>query len=38
VLGQIIGKADGTPLFVDELTKTVLEAGILLERMFPRRE
>ena len=29
---QIVAKADGVPLFVEELTKTVLEAGWLQER------
>jgi class 3 adenylate cyclase len=28
---QIIGKTDGVPLFVEELTKTVLESGLLRE-------
>ena len=28
---QIVGKTDGNPLFVEELTKAVLEAGILVE-------
>jgi class 3 adenylate cyclase/tetratricopeptide (TPR) repeat protein/ABC-type transport system involved in cytochrome c biogenesis ATPase subunit len=31
VMKQIIAKTDGNPLFVEELTKTVLEAGILVE-------
>jgi class 3 adenylate cyclase/tetratricopeptide (TPR) repeat protein len=31
VMKQIVAKTDGNPLFVEELTKTVLEAGILLE-------
>ena len=31
VLKQIVAKPDGNPLFVEELTKTVLEAGILVE-------
>ena len=31
VLGQILAKTDGVPLFVEELTKTVLEAGLLKE-------
>jgi class 3 adenylate cyclase/predicted ATPase len=31
VTGQIVGKTDGIPLFVEELTKAVLEAGILVE-------
>ena len=31
VLDQIIAKTDGVPLFVEELTKTVLEAGFLTE-------
>ncbi len=29
VLEQIIGKTDGVPLFVEELTKAVLESGLL---------
>lgn len=29
VLDQIIAKTDGVPLFVEELTKTVLESGLL---------
>jgi predicted ATPase len=31
VMAQIIAKTDGIPLFVEELTKTVLETGILVE-------
>jgi len=31
VLDQILAKTDGVPLFVEELTKTVLEAGFLKE-------
>jgi class 3 adenylate cyclase/tetratricopeptide (TPR) repeat protein len=31
VMDQIVAKTDGVPLFVEELTKTVLEAGILIE-------
>ncbi len=31
VLSQILAKTDGVPLFVEELTKTVLEAGFLKE-------
>jgi class 3 adenylate cyclase/tetratricopeptide (TPR) repeat protein len=31
VLDQIIAKTDGVPLFVEELTKTVLEAGFIRE-------
>ena len=31
VLDQIVAKTDGVPLFVEELTKTVLEAGLLEE-------
>ena len=31
VLEHIIDKADGVPLFVEELTKTILEAGVLGE-------
>lgn len=32
VVEQIIAKADGVPLFVEELTKTILESGLLTER------
>jgi class 3 adenylate cyclase/predicted ATPase len=32
VLEQILAKTDGVPLFVEELTKTVLEAGLLEEK------
>jgi len=31
VLRQVIAKADGVPLFVEELTKAVLESGLLTE-------
>jgi class 3 adenylate cyclase/tetratricopeptide (TPR) repeat protein len=31
VLRQIVAKADGVPLFVEELTKAVLESGLLSE-------
>ena len=31
VMKLIVAKTDGNPLFVEELTKTVLEAGILVE-------
>ena len=31
VMKQIVAKTDGNPLFVEELTKAVLEAGILVE-------
>jgi class 3 adenylate cyclase/predicted ATPase len=32
VVGQIVAKTDGVPLFVEELTKMVLESGLLQER------
>src|SRR5262252_8314124 len=32
VIKQIIDKTDGNPLFVEELTKAVLESGILIEK------
>src|SRR5262245_51932573 len=32
VLREVAGKADGVPLFVEELTKAVLESGLLQER------
>src|SRR6185437_1710013 len=31
VLEQIVARTDGVPLFVEELTKTVLESGLLRE-------
>ena len=31
VMSQIVAKTDGVPLFVEELTESVLEAGILVE-------
>ncbi|HME86172.1 MAG TPA: adenylate/guanylate cyclase domain-containing protein [Roseiarcus sp.] len=31
VLTQIVAKTDGVPLFVEELTKNVLESGLLIE-------
>jgi class 3 adenylate cyclase/energy-coupling factor transporter ATP-binding protein EcfA2 len=31
VLNEIVAKTDGVPLFVEELTKTVLESGVLRE-------
>jgi predicted ATPase len=32
VVQQIVAKADGVPLFVEELTKMVLESGVVTER------
>jgi predicted ATPase len=32
VTHQIVAKTDGVPLFIEELTKTVLESGLLRER------
>ncbi len=32
VLRQVMEKTDGVPLFVEELTKTILESGILVEQ------
>ena len=32
VLDQIVAKTDGVPLFVEELTKTILESGLLAEQ------
>jgi len=32
VLQEVVRKTDGVPLFVEELTKTVLESGLLQER------
>ena len=31
VLAQIVAKTDGVPLFVEELTKNVIESGLLIE-------
>src|SRR5262249_7872147 len=31
VMSQIVAQADGVPLFIEELTKTLLESGILCE-------
>jgi class 3 adenylate cyclase/predicted ATPase len=31
VVARIVAKTDGVPLFVEELTKTVLESGVLIE-------
>ena len=31
VVDQVVAKTDGVPLFVEELTKMVLESGILQE-------
>ncbi len=35
VLRQIVAKADGVPLFVEELTKAVLESGLLPRMPMP---
>src|SRR5262249_57027991 len=32
VVNQILARTDGVPLFVEELTKTVLEGGLLQEQ------
>ena len=32
MVAQIVAKTDGVPLFVEELTKMVLESGLLQER------
>ncbi len=32
VVGQIVKKTDGVPLFVEELTKMVIESGLLVEQ------
>src|SRR5918995_195089 len=32
VVEQVVAKTDGVPLFVEELTKMVLESGLLRER------
>ena len=32
VVEQVVAKTDGVPLFVEELTKMVLESGLLQER------
>ena len=33
MLEQIVAKTDGVPLFVEELTKTILESGLLTEHL-----
>jgi class 3 adenylate cyclase/predicted ATPase len=35
VLDQIIEKTDGVPLFVEELTKTILESGAVTDAIIP---
>ena len=35
VLRQIVAKTDGIPLFVEELVKTILEAGLVREEAGP---
>jgi class 3 adenylate cyclase/tetratricopeptide (TPR) repeat protein len=32
VVDEILGRADGVPMFIEELTKTLLESGLLRER------
>jgi class 3 adenylate cyclase/predicted ATPase len=32
VMSQVIAKTDGVPLFIEELTKMLLESGLLIER------
>jgi predicted ATPase len=32
VIEQLVDKTDGVPLYVEEMTKTVLESGVLKER------
>jgi predicted ATPase len=32
VTNEILARTDGVPLFIEELTKTVLESGLLQER------
>ena len=32
IVAQVVSKTDGVPLFIEELTKTVLESGLLTER------
>jgi class 3 adenylate cyclase/predicted ATPase/DNA-binding winged helix-turn-helix (wHTH) protein len=32
VVGEVVAKTDGVPLFVEELTKMILESGLLQER------
>ncbi len=34
VMRQIVQKTDGIPLFVEELTKTILESGLLVEKEY----
>ncbi len=32
IVAEVVSKTDGVPLFVEELTKTLLESGLLEER------
>lgn len=32
VMQEVAKKTDGIPLFVEELTRTVMESGVVLER------
>jgi predicted ATPase/class 3 adenylate cyclase len=34
VIDQLIAKTDGIPLFIEELTKTILESGLLVEKGY----
>jgi predicted ATPase len=36
VIDQIVERTDGVPLFVEELTKSVIESGLLREERDPR--
>jgi class 3 adenylate cyclase/tetratricopeptide (TPR) repeat protein len=38
ILDRIVDRTDGIPLFVEELTKTVLEGGYSLDRAVPQLE
>ena len=31
VLAQVVAKTDGVPLFIEELTKNLMESGLLIE-------
>jgi predicted ATPase len=32
IVADVVGKTDGVPLFIEELTKTLLETGLLEEK------
>ena len=35
IVADVVAKTDGVPLFIEELTKTLLESGLLEEQLEP---